>query len=81
MYLCIAVTFLVFGCFVAGRPNMANVTSRSLGYHSDHYNITWTVHSFSPISQYKISYRKVIVSISGFRFTSKNSFQFTITAI
>jgi len=45
---------------VSGRPNMANVTSRSLGYHSDHYNITWTVYSFSPISHYKISYRKVI---------------------
>ena len=49
---------------ISGRPNSANMTSPSLSYHSDHYNITWAINSFSPIEQYRISYRKVIVSIS-----------------
>ena len=52
----------MFAFYFAGRPNAANVTSPSLSYHSDHYNITWAINSFSPIEQYRISYRKVIVS-------------------
>jgi len=45
---------------VSGRPNIANVTSPSLSYHSDHYNISWSIDSFSDINQYRISCRKVI---------------------
>ncbi|TRY78137.1 hypothetical protein TCAL_12442 [Tigriopus californicus] len=45
---------------VSGHPNRANITSRALSYHSDRYNLTWTVFSYSEISQYRILYRKVI---------------------
>lgn len=45
---------------VSGHPNRANITSRALSYHSDRYNLTWTVFSYSEIAQYRILYRKVI---------------------
>ena len=45
-----------------GKPNEAVVTSVSNGYYSDHYNLTWSVHCYSKIDQYRISYRKSIVS-------------------
>lgn len=45
---------------VSGKPNEAVVTSVSNGYYSDHYNLTWSVHCYSKIDQYRISYRKSI---------------------
>ena len=48
--------------FFLGHPNQAVVTSRDNSYYSDHYNVTWSVHSFSKITEYRISYRKAIVS-------------------
>ena len=57
------VFFIFFSPFIfLGHPNQAVVTSRDNSYYSDHYNVTWSVHSFSKITEYRISYRKAIVS-------------------
>ena len=55
--------FIFFSLFIfLGHPNQAVVTSRDNSYYSDHYNVTWSVRSFSEITDYRISYRKAIVS-------------------
>ena len=59
---CVWHSLRLFSTIFLGHPNQAVVTSRDNSYYSDHYNVTWSVHSFSKITEYRISYRKAIVS-------------------
>ena len=49
-----------------GKPNKANITSRTLSFYSDRYNLTWSVFSYSEVIKFRILYRKVIVSCISF---------------
>ena len=42
---------------VSGRPHPAKIVSNQLSYFKDQYNLTWTVDSFLPITEYRILYR------------------------
>ena len=53
----------LFSCsLVAGNPRPPRFVSDSIGYRPTAYNITWTTDSYSPITEYKLFYRKSDVS-------------------
>lgn len=41
-----------------GKPNRAIFRSDPVGRMRDSFNITWTVESYSPVDEYRLSYRK-----------------------
>ena len=46
----------------AGRPNPAIFVSDPRGKYRDMYNISWNVNSYTPIEEFKLSFRKLQVS-------------------
>ncbi|XP_065202669.1 limbic system-associated membrane protein-like isoform X2 [Planococcus citri] len=44
---------------LSGKPHPAIFRSNSNGKQKDSYNITWAVSSYTPIEEYKLSYRSV----------------------
>ena len=45
-----------------GQPRPPRFVSDSIGYRPQAYNVTWTTDSYSPITEYKLLYRKSDVS-------------------
>lgn len=43
---------------LSGHPRPPRFTSDAIGYRAHSYNITWTTDSFSPITEYKLLYRR-----------------------
>ncbi|XP_066907829.1 limbic system-associated membrane protein isoform X3 [Halyomorpha halys] len=44
---------------LSGKPNPAVFRSHAVGRSKDSYNITWSVNSYTPIEEFKLSFRKV----------------------
>ncbi|XP_022915847.1 limbic system-associated membrane protein [Onthophagus taurus] len=44
---------------LTGKPNAAKFSSASRGRWRDSYNISWAVHSLSPIEEYKLLFRRL----------------------
>ncbi|PNF30215.1 hypothetical protein B7P43_G02596 [Cryptotermes secundus] len=49
-------------CLSTGRPNPAIFVSDPRGKYRDMYNISWNVNSYTPIEEFKLSFRKLPVS-------------------
>jgi hypothetical protein len=47
---------------LSGRPNPAIFVSDPRGKYRDMYNISWNVNSYTPIEEFKLSFRKLPVS-------------------
>jgi hypothetical protein len=49
-------------CLSTGRPNPAIFVSEPRGKYRDMYNISWNVNSYTPIEEFKLSFRKLPIS-------------------
>ena len=48
--------------YTLGQPRPPRFVSDSIGYRPHAYNVTWTTDSFTPITEYKLLYRRSDVS-------------------
>ncbi|XP_068084641.1 protein CEPU-1 [Anabrus simplex] len=44
---------------LSGKPNPAVFSSHPLGRYRDSYNLSWAVNSYTPIEEFKLSFRKL----------------------
>lgn len=42
---------------LSGKPNTATIRSPTIGQWKDRYNISWAVHSYAPIEEYKLLFK------------------------
>lgn len=54
----ILINFFWVSLKIPGRPNRAVFRSDPVGRLRDSFNVTWTVESYSPVDEYRLSYRK-----------------------
>ena len=52
----------VVSIYFLGQPRPPRFVSDSIGYRPHAYNVTWTTDSFTPITEYKLLYRRSDVS-------------------
>ncbi|XP_055850770.1 immunoglobulin superfamily member 10 isoform X2 [Episyrphus balteatus] len=44
---------------LSGKPNVAVFNSPQISQYKDRYNISWTVDSYSPVEEFKLSFRRL----------------------
>ena len=61
MYI-LKLSYIVVSIYFLGQPRPPRFVSDSIGYRPHAYNVTWTTDSFTPITEYKLLYRRSDVS-------------------
>ncbi|XP_050438441.1 neurotrimin-like isoform X2 [Adelges cooleyi] len=46
---------------LSGKPHPVIITSNATGRHMNDYNLSWTVDSYTPIEEFKLFYKKVLL--------------------